>query len=69
MIPASSDHQQRANEHDKQFGIRVEDASVYAPFGSWLDDELAKLVARWAHLAAPNATRRERALRRAARPK
>jgi hypothetical protein len=67
MIPASSDHLQRANAHDKQFGIPVQDASVYEPFGSWLDDELAKLVARWIHLAAPNANRRERALRRSAR--
>ena len=69
MIPASSDHLQRANEHHKQFGIPVQDASVYEPFGSWFDDELAKLVARWAHLAAPNATRRERALRRSRRSK
>lgn len=33
-------------------------------FGLWLDGELETLVARWIHLAAPNASRRERALRR-----
>jgi hypothetical protein len=33
-------------------------------FGRWLDGELEQLVARWVHLAAPNASRRERALRR-----
>ncbi|HVC98486.1 MAG TPA: hypothetical protein VND64_32765 [Pirellulales bacterium] len=36
----------------------------YAPFGRWLDVELEKLVARWVHLAAPAATRRERVLRK-----
>jgi len=35
----------------------------YAPFGRWLDLELEKLVARWAHLAAPAAARSERVLR------
>ncbi len=33
-------------------------------FGRWLDGELEQLVARWIHLAAPNASRRERNLRR-----
>jgi hypothetical protein len=32
----------------------------YEAFGLWLDLELEKLVARWAHLAAPNATRSKR---------
>ncbi len=35
-----------------------------ADFGHWLDGELEQLVAKWVHLAAPNASRRERALRR-----
>ncbi|HUY92389.1 MAG TPA: hypothetical protein VMV10_26845 [Pirellulales bacterium] len=67
MSPASSDHVQRARKHDEQFGIPIADASVYAPFESWLDEELERLVARWIHLAAPNASRREQALRRSAR--
>jgi hypothetical protein len=33
-------------------------------FGDWMDRELEQLVARWIHLAAPNAARRERAARR-----
>ena len=35
-----------------------------AEFGRWMDGELEQLVARWAHLAAPNASRRANALRR-----
>ena len=33
-------------------------------FGDWMDGELDRLVARWIHLAAPNASRRERVARR-----
>jgi hypothetical protein len=29
-------------------------------FGLWMDAELEKLVARWVHLAAPNASRLNR---------
>jgi hypothetical protein len=29
----------------------------YDAFGLWMDSELDKLVARWIHLAAPNASR------------
>jgi hypothetical protein len=29
----------------------------YDAFGEWMDGELEKLVARWVHLAAPNASR------------
>ena len=29
----------------------------YEAFGLWMDSELDKLVARWIHLAAPNASR------------
>ncbi len=32
-----------------------------AEFGRWLDGELGQLVARWVHLAAPNASKRARA--------
>lgn len=67
MSPTSSDHVRRARKHDEQFGIPVADASVYAPFGAWFDVELEQLVAQWLHLAAPNANRREQALRRSAR--
>lgn len=66
MSPTSSENLRRAREHDEQFGIREADASVYAPFEAWLDEELERLVARWIHLAAPNASRREQALQRSA---
>jgi hypothetical protein len=36
----------------------------YDEFCLWLDGELEKLVARWAHTAAPQAGRLERILRR-----
>ena len=32
-----------------------------AAFGAWIDAELEKFVARWIHLAAPNAQRPRRA--------
>lgn len=67
MSPTSSSREQRAREHDKQFGIPVEHRSVYAPFASWLDGELKLLIDRWSHLAAPNATRRKNALHRRSR--
>lgn len=67
MSPTSSSHEQRAREHDKQFGIPVENRSVYAPFAAWLDGELKLLVERWSHLAAPKASQREESLRRLSR--
>jgi len=41
----------------------------YQEFTRWLDDELNKLVARWAHVSAPGARRRARTRRRFAKPK
>ena len=32
------------------------DARAYRRFARWLDRELERLVARWAHLAVPNAS-------------
>ncbi len=40
------------------------DDAALEKFGVWLDGELEKLVARWVHLAAPNAAHRERSVRR-----
>lgn len=39
--------------------VRVATRS-YREFSRWMDRELAKLVARWAHTAAPNAARSPR---------
>ena len=36
----------------------------YRYFQGWIDRELEELVARWAHAAAPIASRRSRRLRR-----
>jgi len=48
--------------------VRVSGRS-YAEFNSWMDRQLAKLVARWAHLAAPNASRRPPLRQRIRKPK
>ncbi|HJT36180.1 MAG TPA: hypothetical protein VJ783_29435 [Pirellulales bacterium] len=48
-------------DHDRRFGLPVETDDFLAPFATWLDGELDKLVSRWIHLASPNAGRRERA--------
>ena len=52
---------ERAGNHTQALQAAGAD---YAPFGRWLDGELEKLVARWIHLAAPAAARREQVLRR-----
>jgi hypothetical protein len=44
--------------------LTAAEEQALAEFGHWLDGELDRLVARWIHLAAPNASRRERAARR-----
>jgi hypothetical protein len=44
--------------------LTAAEEQALAEFGRWLDGELDQLVARWIHLAAPNAARRERATRR-----
>lgn len=48
------------SDHDDRLGLPTADESVYASFGTWLDEQLQQLVARWAHLAAPNASGRDR---------
>lgn len=55
-IPGPADDRPERNS-------RLDDFELYERFGEWLDGELEKLVARWIHLAAPNADRRERSLR------
>lgn len=56
-------HQSAATEAQvAEFNAAEEQALEH--FGLWLDGELETLVARWIHLAAPNASKRERALRR-----
>jgi hypothetical protein len=43
--------------------------STYRDFQRWMDRELAKLVARWIHAAAPCASPRSRFRPRAKKPK
>jgi hypothetical protein len=38
--------------------------AAFRRFDQWMDQQLALLVARWAHLAAPNASKPRRTLRR-----
>jgi hypothetical protein len=35
----------------------IQEPDYEETFGLWMDAELEKLVARWVHLAAPNASR------------
>lgn len=51
------------SDHDARLGLPVAADEVYQPFGIWLDEQLEQLVAKWSHLAAPNALLRERAIR------
>ncbi|HVA47201.1 MAG TPA: hypothetical protein VNH11_12605 [Pirellulales bacterium] len=53
---------QLVSDHDDRLGLPVADQTVYVPFAAWLDEQLEELVTRWIHLAAPNASRRERAI-------
>lgn len=46
----------RKNHEDSDVPVKVAYAS-YVQFDRWLDIELEKLVARWAHAAAPQALR------------
>lgn len=41
----------------------------YREFTRWLDDELKKLVARWAHASAPKASRPAPSRRRFVKPR
>ena len=58
---------QLVSNHDSRLGLPVADEQVCLSFALWLDGELAELVARWAHLAAPSAGGRERAIGRCRR--
>ena len=51
------------SDHDARLGLPVAADEVYVPFAAWMDEQLEQLVARWSHLAAPNASLRERAIR------
>jgi hypothetical protein len=54
-LPEKNDHRVVASAQTSAT-IAAEELASEA-FGQWLDVELEKLVARWIHLAAPNATR------------
>ncbi|HEV3345042.1 MAG TPA: hypothetical protein VG125_31990 [Pirellulales bacterium] len=51
------------SDQDTRLGLPVAADEVYAPFGAWMDVKLDEFVAKWVHLAAPNASSRERAIR------
>jgi len=42
-----------------ELGSAAEEAAL-EQFGLWMDGQLEELVAKWAHLAAPNASRSRR---------
>ncbi|NLX99879.1 MAG: hypothetical protein GXY83_27595 [Rhodopirellula sp.] len=55
----------RERHEDSDVPVKVAYES-FVRFDHWLDDELAKLVACWAHAAAPSARRAGRARDRGA---
>jgi hypothetical protein len=55
--PNTSDH---LPENESTLQATVTQEPSYEALGLWMDGELEKLVARWIHLAAPNASRSSR---------
>lgn len=53
--PTYQNNRLSAEDHAAIQAAETEDAR-YEVFGEWLDIELEKLVSRWIHLAAPNAS-------------
>jgi hypothetical protein len=53
--PTYQSNRLSAEDHAAIQAAETEDAR-YDVFGEWLDAELEKLVSRWIHLAAPNAS-------------
>jgi hypothetical protein len=60
--PIDQNNNSGENEHPGLPVVELEEAR-YEVFGEWLDVELEKLVARWIHLAAPNASRPSRKIK------
>ena len=58
----------RKNHEENDVPVRVAYES-YAQFDRWMRDELDKLIAQWAHTAAPNALRSRAGQDRGANPK
>ena len=53
--------------HREDTALVVAESQSFTDFGLWMDAELDRLVARWIHTAAPNASRSVRSARSAPR--
>jgi hypothetical protein len=59
---ATMNEQRNTNDRLPEVEPNLQATAIQEPdyeetFGLWMDAELEKLVARWIHLAAPNASR------------
>jgi hypothetical protein len=64
--PNEKDHQ--VHDENAPAPTTVAEEQALTAFGEWMDAELDKLVARWIHLAAPNAQRPARISRPSLKP-
>ncbi len=64
--PNERDHE--VTDQNLPVPTTVAEEQAYEAFGQWMDAELDKLVARWIHLAAPNAPRPPRISRPSLKP-
>ena len=62
--PESNPKHQPTREGSLSVATTAAEEAALEKFGMWLDGELGLLVARWVHLAAPNAAHRARSTRR-----
>ncbi|NUQ62656.1 MAG: hypothetical protein HUU20_09215 [Pirellulales bacterium] len=65
--PSITGHSRRSHE-DSDVPVKVAYES-FVQFDRWLDSELEKLIAHWAHTAAPNALRHAQGTHRGANQK
>ena len=53
------DFSSNSTAREDEASLVVAESPSFAAFDQWIDEQLAQLVARWVHLAAPNADRAE----------
>jgi hypothetical protein len=62
--PKSNPEHKPTGESSLLVTTTAAEEAALVKFGTWLDGELDLLVARWVHLAAPNAAHRGRSTRK-----
>ena len=62
--PISNPEHKPSGETSLSVATTAAEEAALEKFGTWFDGELDLLVARWVHLAAPNAVHRARSTRK-----